>query len=103
MLYYCYARITPSRNALTVNIEQDVLIVDSWFPLALEKLEKWEGIFQSGKSQGILLRLEKSGNFTQNTGKIRKNYTGKLKKILEKSAKFISNSENPANMVPYFK
>ena len=31
-------------------------------------------------SQGILLRLEESENFTQNTGKIRKNYTGKLKK-----------------------
>ena len=30
---------------------------------------KWEGIFQSGKSQGILSRLEKSGNFAQNTGK----------------------------------
>ena len=25
-----------------------------------------------GKSQGILSRLEKSGNFTQNTGKMRK-------------------------------
>ena len=49
------------------------------------------------KSQGILLRLEKSGNFIQNTGKIRTNYAGKLKKILEKSA---SNSENPANIVP---
>ena len=24
------------------------------FPLGLENLEKWEGIFQSGKSQGIL-------------------------------------------------
>ena len=33
---------------------------------------KQEGIFQSGKSQGILSRLEKSGNFTQNTGKIKK-------------------------------
>ena len=36
----------------------------SGFPLGLEKLEnleKWEGIFQSGKSQGILNRLEKSG------------------------------------------
>ena len=33
---------------------------------------------------------EKSGNFTQNTGKIRKNYTGKLKRILEKSGKFVS-------------
>ena len=34
------------------------------FPLGLEKLEnlkKWEGIYQSGKSQGILNRLEKSG------------------------------------------
>ena len=27
----------------------------------LENLEKWEGIFQSGKSQGILNRLKKSG------------------------------------------
>ena len=30
----------------------------SGFPLGLEK---WEGIFQSWKSQGILNRLEKSG------------------------------------------
>ena len=41
-------------------------------------------------SQGILLRLEKSGNFTKNTGKIRKNYIGKLKQILEKAGKFVS-------------
>ena len=41
-------------------------------------------------SQGILSRLEKSGNFPQNTGKIRKNYAGKLKRILEKSGKFVS-------------
>ena len=41
------------------------------FPLGLENLEKWEGIFQSGKSQGILIRLEKSGKITQNTGKMR--------------------------------
>ena len=34
----------------------------------MENLEKWEGIFQSGKSQGILNRLEKSGKITQNTG-----------------------------------
>ena len=40
------------------------------FPLRLENLEKWEGIFQSGKSQGILNRLEKSGKITQNTGKL---------------------------------
>ena len=38
------------------------------FPLGLEK---WEGIFQSGKSQGILNRLETSGKTTQNTGKRR--------------------------------
>ena len=40
----------------------------SGFPLGLEK---WEGIFQSGKSQGILTRLEKSGKIIQNTGKLR--------------------------------
>ena len=43
------------------------------FPLGLENLEKWEGIFQSGKSQGILNRLEKSGKSQ-----------GKSTKILEK-------------------
>ena len=46
------------------------------FPLGLENLEnleKWEGIFQSGKSQGILNRLEKSGKSQ-----------GKSHKILEK-------------------
>ena len=43
---------------------------ETGFPLGLENLEKWEGIFQSGKSQGILIRLEKSGKSTQNTGKI---------------------------------
>ena len=41
------------------------------FPLRLENLEKWEGIFKSGKSQGILNRLEKSGKTTPNTGKLR--------------------------------
>ena len=48
----------------------------SWFPRGLEKLEnleKLEGIFQSGKSEGIFIRLEKSGN---------------LPKILEKSRNF---------------
>ena len=46
----------------------------SGFPLRLENLEnleKWEGIFQSGKTQGILNRLEKSGKITQNMGKLR--------------------------------
>ena len=35
---------------------------------------KWESIFQSGKSQGILNRLQKSGDFTKNTGKERAFY-----------------------------
>ena len=35
----------------------------------LENREKQESISQSGKSQGKLLILEMSGNFTQNTGK----------------------------------
>ena len=46
--------------------------------------------FPVREKSGILSRLEKSGNFPQNTGKIRKNYTGKLKRILEKSGKFVS-------------
>ena len=41
-------------------------VCQSWFP---HGLEKWEHIFQSGKNQEILNRLERSGNFTQNTGK----------------------------------
>ena len=49
----------------------------SGFPLGLENLEKWEGIFQSGKSQGILNRLEKSGKSQ-----------GKSHKILENSGNF---------------
>ena len=40
-------------------------------PTRTGKPGKWEGIFQSGKSQGILNRLEKSGKITQNTGKLR--------------------------------
>ena len=43
------------------------------FPLGLENLEnleKWEGIFQSGKSQGILNRLEKSGKSQGKSHKI---------------------------------
>ena len=50
------------------------------------------------KSQGILLRLKKSGNFTQNTGKIRRNYTAKLKKkTYWKNSGNLSgtNNENP--------
>ena len=35
------------------------------FPLGLENLESGERIFQSGKIQGILNILEKSGKITQ--------------------------------------
>ena len=34
------------------------------FRLGLENLEKLGGIFQSGKSRGILNKLEKSGKIT---------------------------------------
>ena len=44
------------------------------------------GHFPVREKSGILSRLEKSGNFTQ----IKKNYTGKLNKILEKSETFVS-------------
>ena len=45
----------------------------SGFPLGLENLEKWEGIFQSGKSQRILNRLEKSGRSQGKSHKILEN------------------------------
>ena len=51
--------------------------IGSGFPLGLENLEnleKWEGIFQSGKSQGILNRLEKSGKSQGKPHKILKNW-----------------------------
>ena len=51
-----------------------VYVFPSGFPLGLENLEKWEGIFQSGKSQGILNRLEKSGKshkILENSGNFR--------------------------------
>ena len=51
-------------------------VPQSGFPLGLEKLEnleKWEGIFQSGKSQGILNRLEKSGKSQGKPHKILEN------------------------------
>ena len=48
----------------------------SGFPLGLENLEnleKWEGIFQSGKSQGVLNRLEKSWKSQGKSHKILEN------------------------------
>ena len=58
------------------------------FPLGLEyleNLEKWEDIFQSGKSQGIL----KSGNFEQ-TGKVREK-SGKITQNTGKLTEFEIN------------
>ena len=49
------------------------MIIHTGFPLGLENLEKWEGIFQSGKSQGILNRLEKSGKSQGKPHKILEN------------------------------
>ena len=63
-------------SKLRVNIPQF-----AGFPLGLENLEnleKWEGIFQSGKSQGILNRLEKSGKSQGKSYKILEN-SGNLK------------------------
>ena len=59
-----------------------IWFIHSGFPPELENLEKWEGIFQSGKSQGILNRLEKSGKITQNTRKFREFQTNIICHIL---------------------
>ena len=66
-----YSGQVKTQNTLSEVKTQNTLSTKiSGFPLGLENLEKWEGIFQSGKSQGILNRLEKSGKITQNTGKL---------------------------------
>ena len=69
---------SPILNRICIVIEIEGYNGYQWdrtgFPLRLEKrvnLEKWEGIFQSGKSRGILNRLVKSGKITQITGKLR--------------------------------
>ena len=66
-----------------------------------ENLEKSEGIFQSGN----FVRTGKVREFYSKYWKNqKKNCTGKLKKILESQGNLsASSSENPANMVPYFK
>ena len=51
------------------NLGYQLSLAGAGFPLRLENLEKLERIFQSGKSQGILNRLEKSGKITPNTDK----------------------------------
>ena len=61
---------------LSVQLSGNSQISRSGFPLGLENLEnleKWEGIFQSGKSQGILNRLEKSGKSQGKSHKILEN------------------------------
>ena len=58
-------------RVLTSSEGTPLVLTSTGFPLGLENLEKWAGIFRSGKSQGILTRLEKSGKITQNTGKLR--------------------------------
>ena len=89
-------------------------LISTWFPLGLKNLEKRQSIFQSGKSRGILLRLKKSGKsqgiLPKILEKIRKCYTGKFKRKKKKQNCWkswghlsVSNSENPANMVWYFK
>ena len=47
---------------LTLDMEEE-----PGFPLGLENLGKWEGIFQSGETG----QTGKSGKITQNTGKVR--------------------------------
>ena len=61
------ARVDPSSFAAFL------CELSSWFPHGLENLEN-EITFPVRKSQGILNRVEMSGNFTQITGKMRKFY-----------------------------
>ena len=64
---------------LKIDQAEKVYIVCIRVPTQTGKPGKWEGIFQSGKSPGILNRLEesgkKSGKITQNTGKVRESQT----------------------------
>ena len=52
------------------------------FPIGLGNPEKREGILQSGKSLGILNRLEKLRKITQNTGKGREFQTNVIYNFL---------------------
>ena len=69
-----YAAATATSESCASCVGHGILLpaTITGFPLGLENLEKWEGVFQSGKSRGIFNRLEKSGKITQNTGKMRK-------------------------------
>ena len=52
-------------------LNEPLIKISHGVPTWTGKPGKWEGIFQSGKSQGIFNRLEKSGEITQNTGKLK--------------------------------
>ena len=67
----CQYWLAPQMNKFeqVANLGYQLSLAGAGFPLRLENLEKWERIFQSGKSQGILNRLEKSGKITTNTDK----------------------------------
>ena len=70
----------------------------------MERMHSSYSDWKPGKMGEHLPVGEQSENFTQNTGKIRTNYTGKLKKKYWKSQGNLSasNGENPTNMVLYF-
>ena len=69
-----FVRWTMSTKiSFTLTGSQSGKYLRTGFPLGLENLEKWEGIFQSGKSQGILMRLEKSGKSQGKSHKILEN------------------------------
>ena len=55
----------------------------SMVPTRTGKPGKWENFFPVREKSGNFERLEKSGNFTQNSGKLREftQNTGKLRKI----------------------
>ena len=74
---YSRILISTSTGNVALSVSQFIICILSGFPLGLENLEnleKWEGIFQSGKSQGILNRLEKSGKSQGKSHKILENW-----------------------------
>ena len=72
LLPHCgYYMVANEHTRFAPNLTE--IQVKAGFPLGLENLEKWEGIFQSGKSQGILNRLEKSGKSQGKSHKILEN------------------------------
>ena len=74
----CYTYF-PVCHIDTVHWTQSLVIQKAGFPPALENLEKWDNFFQSGKSQGILKKCQKSGNFKWVREKSGKTVIHKLK------------------------